>query len=158
MRSGFPIPKDGFLSIRDRDFRITSAELSEILVSQHPQWTLFIQTEEKEFIEPGIVPPIPFRWAPNIRGESVSVDAPPLSQITGKTIKVPLAYDEKTDEYHFSMYVFGHEDVFDSEITFWEQRGSEFLITWTGKCNIHFDKLFGEDIPFALKTWMQIKG
>lgn len=147
-------PQHGHLTIADLDFVIDTATIAE---STDPdgqrRWNVWIGTTAREldFPEYGS-----FRWAPNIRGDSVRVQAPLFASIIGQTIHVPDAYDTERDEYLFSMYVFSHEDVFDSRIRFLERHGDTLRIEWQGKCNIHFDSTYGESVPFAFIADVQI--
>ena len=134
--------------ISDLEFDIDSASIRENLSGGETRWDLTVETVEKLLFES--------RWSPNIRGEDVVVDAPPFDQILGKTVCVPLAYDHDTDEYLFSIYVFEHDDVFESSITFLEQKDSKFLINWKGLCHVNWDDKYGRDLPFELKAWFEI--
>ena len=138
----------GTFRLRDLEFEIDSASIEEDLSESKPRWTLYIGTKERSLFD--------FRWAPNIRGEDVLVDAPPFSEIVGSTVKVPLAYDHDTDEYLFSMYVFQHDDVFDSSITFLERKDGKFLIHWKGLCHVNWGEEYRRDVPFEFKTWFDI--
>lgn len=151
----YPEPKEGVLTIRDLDFKISSAVLKERESEGRRLWTVYIGTEEREILTPDLNPPIPMTWAPNIRGEDAPVKAPPHDNIIGKTVQVPHAYNRGTGEYIFSMYIFSHEDVYDSKITFLNRRDSEDLISWTGKCNVGYNAEYGDGVPFSLKTWIK---
>lgn len=57
----------GTFFLRDLKFEIASASIEEDLSGSKPRWSLFIDTKGRDFES---------RWAPNIRGEEVMVDAP----------------------------------------------------------------------------------
>jgi len=87
----------------------------------------------------------------------VRVQAPPFESIIGQTIDVPHAYDTERDEYLFTMYVFSHGDVFESQIRFLERHEKALRIEWRGTCNIGFDKTYGDAVPFALLADIQVQ-
>ena len=148
------VPQLGHLIIADLDFVVDSAQISERTDADgQRRWDVWIGTVERRLEH---TPDQSFRWAPNIRGEWIRVEAPPLNDIVGKTISVPDAYDTTHDEYLFSMYVFEHSDVSSSMIRFVERRDDYLRVEWRGRCDIHFDATYGENIPFALLADFQV--
>lgn len=149
-------PLLGQLIIKDLVFHIDSASLSEVKDKQsNRRWNLWIGTEPRELEFDGM----PWRWAPNIRGDEVRIQAPELSSILGSKLYFPNAYDRQSDEYLFSMYVFSHEDVYESEMVFLERSESSVRILWKGLCNLGFNSElgYGNGVPFALHANLSIE-
>lgn len=142
-------PRIGTLKIRDLEFEIVSASLVEVFSGDSRAWDFHLWTKQRMLFDAP--------WAPDISGERIAVAAPPLSQIVGNSVEIPLAYNHETDEYLVTMYVFSHNEVYDSVLDFLERDGSRLLIRWNGKCTIRFGEDYGEDIPFVLKAWFETK-
>jgi hypothetical protein len=145
-------PPPGHLFIKDLDFIIDSATLQETVDSTGLiRWNLWMDTIPQEIY----YDEIPFRWAPNIRGDDVLIKAPPLAEIEGYEMEVPEAYDAETDEWLFTMYVFSHNDVFQNKIHFIQRLSNGLIrVKWHGLCNLGFssDLGYGDNVPFAFQA------
>lgn len=138
------------LKIKDRVFEIKEALLIEREdENKRKRWSVDINTVMQEFDGQ--------EWKPRIRGENVSVDSPGLDNIEGHTIRIKRAHDERTEERRLMMYVFGYEDVYNSDITFVTKTNSMALVKWTGLCNIFVDEEYGEGVPFEMYTEIDLK-
>ncbi len=139
--------------ILDQEFEIKSATLEEYVdESNNPVWTLMIDTNDKELA-----------WessetsAPNVRCEDMLSRWGNIEALQGKTIYVPDAYDTEIDECLFSLYVFEHEDVFESTITFGQIKNNKMPINWVGKCNVNWDGKYSSNLPIEIDAELSIK-
>ncbi len=138
------------LTIKDYLFTINSASISQSKDEQgNFRWDINIEAEGRKV--DGVL------WSPKIYGENMKVDAPDLNNIVGKEIWIKEAYNYVSEEHLLKMYIFEHEDIWDSKIKFLARNGNKLLISWEGKCNIHWNDKYGENVPFKIETQMIIE-
>src|SRR5262249_57581090 len=46
------------------------------------------------------------------------------------------------------LYVFGHHDVYESDLRFGPIRNGRISMTWLGLCEVFYDDAFQDDVPF----------
>lgn len=137
------------LKIKNLEFAITSASISEAKDHDgNTRWSISVKTGKKK-IDGHI-------WQPSIQGENMLVNAPSLAKIIGKEIYIKDAYNHKTDEYLLSLYIFEHEDIWDSRIQFISREMDTLKVQWTGRCNIHWNEEYSENIPFQIDANLEI--
>ena len=139
--------------ILDQEFDVKSAILKEYTDEDGDViWNLNIETNDNisawESDETS---------APNVRCEGMLSRWGNIQALQGKTINVPEAYDTETDEYLFSLYVFEHEDVFDSNITFGEIENNTIPVKWVGKCNVNWNEKYSSNLPIEIETELRIE-
>jgi hypothetical protein len=95
-------------------------------------------------------------WAPRL-GSHLPLEHLPVPERLAGTQFGPLPVDE-SGEPPFLLYIFEHEAVTDTVLSFGERRGTEFQLTLAGK-TANWDETAGEpEVPVELTCWLPFDG
>jgi hypothetical protein len=152
----------GTLAIRDRVFRVTSAELMGYITLVGDQWAckwhVNIETEERTF--PNVeYPEYPLGWKPSAYAHDLRAGVRSWRDLDGAVFA---GEDEQgeglsvlRDETTFRLYVFEHAAVKGNRLALSNREGHVFDLTWTGAAGVYADEEFYEDIPFRVEAKVQ---
>ena len=130
----------GTIALRERIFRVNRAS-----VTRHEgSWSIEIETDGEEFDHE--------TWAPYLYHQGLAVDATVFEDLRGRTIRWRSSSGPTYSHPEIgAMYVFGHHDVRECEITFGEVTSGEIELSWTGLCDVFWSGDFMNDVPFRCK-------
>jgi hypothetical protein len=97
-------------------------------------------------------------WQPHLSAELTN---PPIEQPYSWHqfhLTIPNAYVEETGEYPASLYVFGHHDVYNSDITITRDYGNLYTISWRGVGDVHFDENDDTGLPLTITSPIRFEG
>jgi hypothetical protein len=126
----------GHLKLRDRVFAVRLAEVKRLGES----WGIEIETLKEEFDGEA--------WAPYLYHQGLRLAAKNVGELQGQHTSWQNAVDDPHPEKG-AMYVFGHEDVRNCQISFGELRDGLIQISWEGLCDVFWDKEFKDNVPFS---------
>lgn len=150
------------LKIKDRDFRIKDATIKAFVVDPYWHkkyntmgmsglyWSLNVQCEREEFDGES--------WAPCVYFESMVLPISAWTHLEGQQVVWHAARDAQTGEPNGGFYVFEHGDIPKGRIGIGLREGSNFKIEWDGLCDIYFDDIYKNDVPFSLITQANFEG
>lgn len=150
------------LKIKDRDFRIKDATIEAFVVDPHwhkkynstgasgLHWSLNVQCEREEFDGES--------WTPSVYFESMVLPISAWTSLEGQQVVWHAPHDTQTGEPNGGFYVFEHGDIPKGRIRIGLREGSNFKIEWDGLCDIYWDDIYKNDVPFSLITQANFKG
>lgn len=144
----------GRLTIRDRQFGVTSAELMGYLTRDGADWFCLwhvdIKTEARSF------PDEPIDWAPYAYAHHLRTDLRSWRAWDGVTVE---GEDEQGNapsvvrsETTYRLYVYEHAPISQNRITFTGRRGCDFNVRWTGLAAIYAGEEYDVLVPFEVTT------
>jgi hypothetical protein len=142
--------------IADLKFDIQHATLDAFIddIDFSVKWGIEIQTINKNIS--GHV------WQPKAYSEilmkTAAYEIKTWKQIIDKTISWNGCYNEETEEYRAALYIFEHEDIYDSVIKFTSLHGNGVGITWKAKCNVYWDEKYHSDLDLLIETPIEFNG
>ena len=130
----------GTIALRDRIFRVNRASVTR----QEGFWSIEIETDGEEFDHE--------TWAPYLYHHGLAIDATVGEDLPGRTIHWRSCSDPSYAHPEIgTMYVFGHHDVREHEITFGEVTFNEIELSWTGLCDVFWSGDFTDNVHFRCK-------
>jgi hypothetical protein len=78
--------------------------------------------------------------------------------LEGQQVVWHAPHDVKTGEPNGGFYVFGHGDIPKGCIRIGLREGSNFKVEWDGLCDIYWNEIYKNDVPFSLITQANFKG
>lgn len=142
------------LTIRDRAFpieRVTlGAEMQDPCGHKNtwiggfvPKPMLFLELEAAWLDYDGEI------WSPILTYDWLPFPSRDWRALANREIRWTEVIDSETGMRNGNMYVFGHHDIYESELVFGDRDGLDFDVSWHGLCDIFWDDDFGERVPFA---------
>jgi hypothetical protein len=88
----------------------------------------------------------------------VSLETLDVSKLVGRSFSVPTSWSEEKEDHVSCLYYFEHGDLNRNVVQFLEQRGSKFLVHWTGTTGDvnHYDRS-QPDTEVEIKAWFTFK-
>ncbi len=96
-------------------------------------------------------------WKPYLYHQGLKVPVNTWEELQGKKI----VYQTPNDENYIHpeigvLYVFGHEPTENNIIEFGAVEGNTIEFKWSGTNDVHWDDVFGSDVPFELESKLEI--
>ncbi|MDP9313383.1 MAG: hypothetical protein M3R24_21300 [Chloroflexota bacterium] len=98
------------------------------------------------------------RWKPSLGGAITNPPLPHPYDWRQFVFDVPHAYVEATEEYPFTLYVFGHHDVYNSRIVLTRQHGNVYHIDWQGRGDVHYDEAYDTGLELTVRGTILFDG
>lgn len=142
--------------IADLQFDIQHATLDAFIDDSDfsVKWGVEIQAIEKNISG--------HAWQPRAYSEIImktaAYEIKSWKQVIGKTISWDNCYDEETEEYRAALYIFEHEDIYNSVFKFNSLQGNGVGITWKAKCNMYWDEKYDSDLDLLIETPIEFNG
>ena len=148
-------------TIRDLPFAVAEAGLRCTIGDPHwldtyggggdvqPVWALSCQATKREVR--GHV------WAPHAYQENLHLPIRDWRALAGQAVAWTSARDDD-DEANGGFYVFEHGDIPHGVLRFLERKGDLVRVDWSGRCDIHFDDDYDEQVPFRIDAWAKFEG
>jgi hypothetical protein len=146
----------------DREFSISEATLTAVLPDPYwcneyndgegkaLCWAIDVQAAGREIDG--------HKWAPHAYHESLQMKVRRWHDIAPRAIAWQDEYDDETDEWNGGFYVFEHLGIRQSMLRLKNRRGATFELEWDGRCGVQFDKRYGDDVGFSIRTDVQFTG
>jgi hypothetical protein len=130
----------GFLTLRDREFSVSSADIR--LYEDLDSCSIEITAE-----------PISFDgewWGPRLYHQGINLHpARKPADLPGNIFSWQSNHDANYAHPEPGLiYVFGHHDVYDCELSFGEVKDGLIELRWSGLCDVFWDEPFMEKVPF----------
>lgn len=148
----------GSLTLRDRVFPVTSAELGGYITRVGDRWAckwhVDIESEGREF--PGDDPDYPLVWRPSAYVHHLRYDTRSWRDFDGAVF---VGEDEQgeelsvlRDETAFRLYVFEHAAVANNRLVFSNRDDHLFDLDWTGAAAVYADDEYSGQVPFRVEA------
>jgi hypothetical protein len=154
----FPPVGTGILTIRDRVFAVTSAELMGYITAVGDQWVCkwHVNIEAEECTFPSDDAEYPLVWKPSAYIHHLRANVRSWRDFDGAEFT---GEDEQGDELSvvrdetaFRLYVFEHAPVKGNRLVLSNRDGHLFDLTWTGATAVYAGDEFYEDVPFRVEA------
>jgi len=128
----------GALALRDRVFEVSVAEIQRLADGT---WSLNIETKPKIYDDES--------WAPRLYHQGLRLNATRAADLVGQSSSWRRSGDADYPHPELGLlYVFGHHDVYESDLRFGPIRNGRISMTWLGLCEVFYDDAFQDDVPF----------
>lgn len=147
------------LTLRDRQFVLVGGVISATLEDPHwvarydgprgPRlfWSIRFDTVGREFDEE--------LWEPSSYVEALFLDIRDWRSLSG----VRIAWkDRDAAPEGTGFYVFGHEHIKAGSLSFGGRDRCTFKVDWSGSCDIYWNELFNQDVPFSISGTAEFAG
>jgi hypothetical protein len=139
-------PTRGQLALRDRIFEVSSAEISKV---SDGIWSVDIETRAKVYDEEN--------WAPRLYHQGLRFNAVWAPDLAGQSTSWRRSTDANYPHPEVGLiYVFGHHDVYNCELRFGLFRNGRLALAWVGLCEVLWDELFQDDVPFKCRCELEV--
>jgi len=130
--------KLGQLALRDRIFEVSLAEISK---GSDGIWWINIETKVKVYDGEN--------WAPRLYHQGLRLNAVRAADLAGQSTSWRHSTDGDYPHPELGLiYVFGHHHVYNCELRFGSFRSGRLALAWVGLCEVFWDELFRDDVPF----------
>ncbi len=132
--------------MRDRIFRVERASV----VRNEASWSIEVETDGEEFDHE--------TWAPYLYHQGLAIDATTAEDLQGRTLRWHSSNDRSYAHPEIgTMYVFGHHDVRECEITFGKVASGAIELSWAGLCDVFWSGNFTDNVPFRCQCIAEIR-
>jgi len=137
-QQAMPVIMPGQLALRDRVFEVSSAEISK---GSEGIWWINIETKVKVYDGEN--------WAPRLYHQGLRLNAVRAADLAGQSTSWRHSTDGDYPHPELGLiYVFGHHHVYNCELRFGSFRSGRLALAWVGLCEVFWDELFQDDVPF----------
>jgi len=140
--------------IKDRKFDIYEAKISVTI--QDPYWfkkygsefdhkyfwSISVSTEEQEFDD--------YCWEPSASHDEILLPIRNWYELENTTLE--------WQEPKGNFYVFGHENIYESQLIIGQRKENRFKLNWKGLCDIHWNEEYSERVPFEIECEAEFTG
>ncbi|MEO1037711.1 MAG: hypothetical protein AAFX44_19295 [Pseudomonadota bacterium] len=97
-------------------------------------------------------------WSPTLTVDSFQFPTRDWRQLEGQEYTWDRRQDELTGRSFGTFYVFEHADIGKGRLRFTKREDTQFLVSWSGLCDINFDDTYGTDVEFSLSAMPTFSG
>jgi hypothetical protein len=140
------------LKIDDLVFPIKNAELLCKIFNKKAYWNINIDTFGKVIDGE--------EWVPRIYSEELYAlsDIRSWKDLDGKKLEWDNCYIEDEGDYNASIYVFEHNEIYNSSIDIMHIAKQDFSVNWTARCDVNFNAKYSTNLDLKINTQCAFAG
>ncbi|MBB1387738.1 hypothetical protein H5119_19860 [Pseudoalteromonas sp. SG45-5] len=138
------------LRLNEREFKVSDAYIQGTIKNGTLNCFIEVDTEEREFEDTC--------WEPNICHQGLVIKVSSWDELQGSSLNWSDSNDPTYKHPEIGiLYVFGHAETVNNILTFGQIKNGKIEVKWSGCNDIFWDDEFGQNVPFELHTWLEIK-